>query len=94
MGDYYYSHQKVHYKGEWKEGLQHGKGRLHFPNGTFMALDWIKGVPQPKGMIQYKNGDNYEGMVGGKGPDGRGVYRKRTGEEVEGEFRNGFFGRK
>ena len=54
----------------------------------------MKGVPQSNGMIQYKNGDNYEGMIGGKGPDGRGVYRKRTGEEVEGEFRNGFFGRK
>ena len=88
-GEYFYKHQNIIYKGEWREGKQEGRGILQFSNGTMIESHWSNGNASRNGRILYYNGDVYEGNLNGVGPNGRGTYRRKTGESIEGDFKNG-----
>jgi hypothetical protein len=52
---------KLVYEGEWRDDLQHGIGRYHYPNGDVYTGSLVKGKRAGYGKLIFGNKDNYIG---------------------------------
>lgn len=80
------------YIGEFKDGIDTGKGKYTPPakhnlsHATCLEGDCNGGG----GTIMYENDTKYVGQFAFGKPHGKGIYYWRTGEALEGWFRNGW----
>lgn len=76
------------YSGEWKNGLQHGKGKLTIDDGTSYQGIWVNGwmVDGLKGNvnIQWKDGTRYAGYFQDSHPAGKCAITMADGRMIEG----------
>ena len=49
------------YKGEFKEGLRHGKGTFFYSTGAMYTGDWNKNLKEGEGTFVYEDGTVYKG---------------------------------
>lgn len=51
------------YDGNWKQGMFHGNGKMHYAAGSITLFDgeWQKNMKTGKGIMHYANGDIFEG---------------------------------
>lgn len=49
------------YKGEYKDGLQHGRGLYVWPSGSSYEGDWVAGAMHGTGLFSSPDGSRYEG---------------------------------
>lgn len=54
-------HGRDRYKGEWKDGMMHGKGTFMWSKGDMYEGDWLAGKMHGHGVKKMGNGDVYEG---------------------------------
>lgn len=76
------------YAGSWLNGERSGKG-VYFQcskNITYYG-DWLNDQPNGQGIIEYQNGDVYNGAVDGK-PNGKGIMKYKNGDLYEGYWLN------
>lgn len=74
------------YIGQWKEGLQHGKGVSFYPDGSIYEGYWENGVPNGEGRFLRENGNMYEGEIRNGSAFGQGKYFHHNGGVYEGQF--------
>ena len=85
---------KFTYKGFWKKGKFHGKGRLRkkTKRGTMEYKgNFVAGKYEGKGLLTYPNGGIYEGEFHEGLPSGQGQFRFKSGAVYTGEFAKGRF---
>lgn len=87
-GRFFYSRAYAAYEGEWKNGLQDGKGYYQSPEFAYRG-EWEKGWMDGQGIMVFNNGDRYEGVVHENKLDGIGCYEFANGNRYEGEFVEG-----
>ena len=51
------------YKGDWKDGMMHGKGTFMWSKGDMYEGDWRAGKMHGHGVKKMGNGDVYEGSM-------------------------------
>ena len=56
-----YAEGERKYDGEWKDGLQHGRGTFYFAAGEKYEGDWRDGKPNGRGVKTYADGRRYDG---------------------------------
>ncbi len=59
------------YKGEWKDGMMHGKGTFMWSKGDMYEGHWRAGKMHGHGVKKMGNGDVYEGMCSSRSGRGR-----------------------
>lgn len=76
------------YAGNWLNGERSGKG-VYFQCGKNITYygDWLNDRPNGQGIIEYQNGDVYNGAVDGK-PNGKGIMKYKNGDVYEGVWLN------
>ena len=95
FGDYELSKEEQHYKGEMKDGLLHGKGKLTYEKTShidFYDGDWVNDKKTGFGVMQFRNGNYYEGQWLNDKIHGNGVYTFRetsSAASYEGAFAEG-----
>ena len=111
------------YEGRWERDLKHGKGQMHYEDGSLFVGRWERGEisgfgkyhtisnadddvcfrsgtfkpgedeydppEQQDGLVQWGNGDEYEGQLHEGQPHGKGVYRYQCGDVCRGDFHDG-----
>ena len=88
IGKFSYTNVGAYYEGEWKKGLQDGKGRFVAPGFSYNG-EWEKGWMDGEGILSFSNGDHYEGTLHENKIDGAGCYEFANGNRYEGEFVEG-----
>lgn len=86
-----YLNGKISYKGEFSNGLMHGKGELYYENGYVKyGGDFVDGVPHGYGVSYYENGSRcYEGTLVNGLAHGLGKAYDTLGNYYSGNFANG-----
>ena len=79
------------YRGDLKEGIPSGWGRLVLPDGTKYDGEWFKGKPQGRGTITYGNGGVYRGDWFDGQRHGEGKYTRADGKLFYGQWAEGKF---
>ena len=74
------------YKGNWKNDLRHGEGELIKNNGDEYKLKWQNGIVL-NGIINFKNGNIYEGELKEYEREGKGIMKYKNGEIYDGEWK-------
>ena len=82
------------YKGEYKNGLFHGKGEMVWSNGDRYEGEFKNGLRHGKGTYVLANGTRYAGEHTDGFWHGEGVATFKSGDRYEGEFKMGDFGGK
>ena len=89
----YNSDQKKHqtslyYAGNFKQGIAQGHGKMVFKDGTVYKGSFLHNQMQcPSAVIEYGNGDRYEGPVEQGKKHGTGTYAYQNGDTYVGGFR-------
>jgi hypothetical protein len=52
---------KNHYRGQMKNGMAHGSGKITFAEGNEYKGEWENGKMHGNGIMKFANGDVYEG---------------------------------
>ncbi|MBL4762334.1 MAG: caspase family protein [Gammaproteobacteria bacterium] len=78
------------YKGEFKNGLLHGKGNLVGADGFHYTGDFIKGLYHGHGELLYNTGESYVGAFYQGLEHGQGILTTTDTLRYEGEFTHGF----
>ena len=73
------------YKGQWMNGLQHGKGVYTCWAHTYEG-EWKNGEKHGKGVLTSKNGMKYAGWFADGKPAGTGKLSNGTGKDFEGTW--------
>ena len=71
----------VRYKGEFKDGLAHGKGSVTFAHGEKYVGEFKDGIKHGKGTFTLANGDKYEGGWKDNVMHGKGTYTYANGDK-------------
>jgi hypothetical protein len=80
------------YKGEFKNGNFHGKGKMIYANGDIYEGKWERGSPYGYGRLEYSNGDVYEGEWKDDKMHGKGKIFYRSGAvQKEGTWKQGIY---
>jgi hypothetical protein len=61
------------YVGEWKKGLQHGKGRHDLPDGSWYQGEWKDGYPHGRGQMLTPDGQLLNGYWNKGVPEDKGI---------------------
>ena len=77
------------YKGEFKDGLEHGQGTYTWDNGGVYQGNWVNGKRTGQGKYTHPNGDVYEGQFKDGLEHGQGTYTWDNGEVYQGNWVNG-----
>lgn len=72
------------YKGNLKNGLPDGWGKLSLRSGLIYMGEWKEGRIEGKGSIEYATGERYQGNFVEGEPDGSGTYAAANGQLVAG----------
>lgn len=76
------------YEGEYKNGVQHGKGKLSYEaTGDSYEGDWLNGNIDGEGTFTFSNGDVFEGHLKDNCMK-TGILKKANGDEYAGDFVN------
>ena len=81
-----YAEGERRYEGEWKDGLQHGRGTFHFAAGEKYEGDWRNGKPNGRGVKTYADGRRYDGEWKDNAKHGRGRLTWADGASYEGDW--------
>ena len=79
------------YRGEYLDGLFHGKGELTWRNGDHYEGEFRRGLMFGKGRFEEAGGGVYEGEFRNGLSEGQGVYTGPNGIHYEGEFASDLF---
>jgi len=79
------------YRGELKNGVFDGKGKLTWRNGQEYTGDFKNGMMNGVGVFNLSNGSRYRGEFAEGQISGKGKYKYKTGDEYIGDFSNGDF---
>jgi hypothetical protein len=79
----------ITYIGYFKNGLQDGKGKETFSDGSCYKGDFKEGKRHGLGRHKYPNGDIYEGWFKNGFPEGKGILTYSNGNRYEGDFKDG-----
>ena len=76
------------YKGEWKNGLPHGKGTFTWADGAKHVGEFKDGKGHGKGTWIHPDGDKYVGEYKNNKKHGKGTYTFANGEKYVGEWKD------
>lgn len=79
----------IGYKGDTKDGKQHGRGVYRFACGDIYEGDFVNGKQHGQGVYRFTNGNVYEGEYVENKMQGHGVYRAADGCVYDGEWVDG-----
>lgn len=86
-GKYYYAEIAAKYKGEFKDDLPWGSGRLIFDSGDVYSCGWVKGFIEDSLIsIKYKDSSEYDGEVKNGLRDGTGKIEYINGAIYQGHW--------
>ena len=74
------------YRGEFKKGLPHGKGKMTYPSGPVYEGRVKKGMRDGYGKMSYPNGAMYDGQWHKDLKHGHGKYSYSNGNVYEGQW--------
>eukprot|EP01088_Endostelium_zonatum_P006125 TRINITY_DN1822_c0_g2_i1.p1 TRINITY_DN1822_c0_g2~~TRINITY_DN1822_c0_g2_i1.p1 ORF type:complete len:929 (-),score=281.68 TRINITY_DN1822_c0_g2_i1:389-3175(-) len=75
--------RRIEYTGAFNEGRFHGKGTLKSDStGKIYMGEWVKGYKEGHGVMDYGNGERYEGGWKGGKKNGQGTWVGRDKSEV------------
>ena len=74
------------YDGEWKDGVQHGRGVFHFSAAERYDGEWRNGKPNGHGVKVYADGRRYDGEWRDNKKHGRGVLTWADGASYDGDW--------
>ena len=77
------------YKGEYRDGRPHGRGKATYPNGARYVGEYRLGKSQGRGTLHYANGNRYVGAFYDGKPNGIGTAYYTNGERYEGRWKDG-----
>ena len=81
----FYDFKLFRYEGQYYNGKRHGRGRMHFPDGSLYDGEWSEGDKSGLGTYTYRNGDSYEGEWKSDEKHGKGTYTyKSSGTQFKG----------
>jgi hypothetical protein len=78
--------KKSTYRGTFKAGKQHGKGKLDSEEGSDYTGDWVDGAMHGQGRFDFANGNVYEGGIDNGRKVGLGRLTWTDGTYFEGNF--------
>ncbi len=87
IGELFYANRD-YYKGDWKEGLYHGKGNFISTNGIKYTGGWKNGLKDGYGYLNYKDGSTYNGYWKDGNRNGEGTYNDAEGWKYVGKWDN------
>lgn len=90
-GYYFYSSDSSSYKGEFKNGKQHGVGEYNYSTGSVYNGEWKNGERNGKGVYKNIGGEIYEGEFVNDLYNGQGKYTWPSGSYYIGSFVNNMF---
>lgn len=90
-GYYFYSSDSSSYKGEFKNGKQHGVGEYYYSTGSVYKGEWKNGDRHGKGVYKNIGGEIYEGDFVNDLYNGQGKYTWPSGSYYIGSFVNSMF---
>jgi len=76
------------YKGERKNGIKHGYGKMFFKSGDTYEGDWKDGEMTGRGVYRWANGTVYEGGILEAKKHGLGWMKWTSGNSYYGEWSN------
>ena len=79
------------YKGQYKNGLYHGKGRLEFRDGSVYEGQFENNKMHGYGKIFFKDGSIYQGNFKKNLRDGTGISRSTDGSQKRVVYKKGKF---
>lgn len=77
------------YDGTWKNGKQHGVGKLMYNNGAVYTGEFANGVEHGGGLMRWPNGSSYQGGYDKGIFHGQGEYKSVDGTRYVGRFERG-----
>lgn len=77
------------YKGDFQNGLRHGKGIMVFSNGAVYEGEFQYGLRSGFGIYTYETGHVYQGQFENNHPNGAGRMTNPVGDVFIGKFWNG-----
>ena len=77
------------YKGDLKNGIPHGRGRMHWKNHNIYKGEWKEGHADGFGILRQPNGLRYEGYWKNDLQDGYGLCFYPNGDIYQGNFCQG-----
>lgn len=72
------------YRGEWRNGIKHGKGWIRFNDGSQYEGDWLEGKRTGKGVLRWSKKEIYSGGFRDNELDGQGEYTYASGNVYSG----------
>lgn len=72
------------YRGEWRNGIKHGKGWIRFNDGSLYEGDWLEGKRTGKGVLRWSKKEIYSGGFRDNELDGQGEYTYASGNQYSG----------
>lgn len=81
-----FTDQTCEYRGEYQDGLEHGKGKRLYADGSMYQGEWQDGKRHGKGACAYANGDEYQGEWANDERHGYGVCVFSDGTKYRGEW--------
>jgi len=77
------------YKGQWKDGQWHGRGRTTYPNGDSYEGEYEGDQRHGIGIYKWNDGRVFQGNFRNDQRNGHGVYRWPDGSTYVGDFQDG-----
>ena len=85
----YYHANGDKYVGNFKNGMQDGKGTFTWANGAVYEGSWKNNKRDGKGVYKWSNGDVYDGDWKDNRPNGQGTLKTVAGMQYKGGFVDG-----
>ena len=85
-GEYTYSNKCFKYEGQYENGMKHGKGIMHLPNGSSYEGDFKNGEMTGTGLRRWADGTTYSGSFKMGEMNGQGIWISPSGDQYDGEF--------
>mmetsp|Transcript_18560 Transcript_18560/g.16162 ORF Transcript_18560/g.16162 Transcript_18560/m.16162 type:complete len:203 (+) Transcript_18560:286-894(+) len=83
---YQFKENSAIYKGQWYNGMRHGRGEQYWTDGSQYVGYWRNNMANGKGRLIHADGDVYEGEWLDDKAHGKGVYIHMDGARYEGEW--------
>jgi hypothetical protein len=77
------------YVGDWRNGKEHGQGRMTLPGGSIYEGAYKDGLPNGHGVYDVSNGKRYDGEWQDGMAEGRGFESDPDGSSYEGHWHLG-----
>lgn len=78
-----------HFKGEWRGGLRHGRGKLKFDDNSWYEGDFFQNKRTGEGYMRWAHNEYYEGGFLDGNLHGKGTYEWPSGNKYTGDWFHG-----